>query len=496
MPRGLSRHDVVFVAYDKRVYALKELPVAIGEREYDLLRELEERGLPAVVAVGHAHRRADGATRRPACCITRFLEASVPYRTLFMQQGLDRYRERLLDAMAGLLVRLHLAGFVWGDCSLSNTLFRRDAGELQAYLVDAETSELHETISDGRRAYDLDVMEENVAGELPDLGTWSRCRRRCRSRRRARRSAPPLHAAVDEITREVLLKPDERFRIHERIRALNDLGFTVGEMELLPAPDGEHLRLRTIVTDRDHHRHLLHSMTGVVAGDPAGGAVPQRDPRDAGHAGAREEPQCADERGCVRLAQGALRAHGRAPVDPVRGPGADAAELYAEVLEHKWFRSEQAQHDVGLETAIEDRLARPRSFPCSGASRPRRSTCLHVPVAPPRPPHRASSSSTARAVSPQAAILLRAWETALFGAPVVGTLAARLGRAPALAYYADVRHGAACRRAVRAPLQGVGGDLPPRPRRGTSPPDSRPRSPPAARGARSSPGCRRGCASR
>lgn len=54
-----------------------------------------------------------------------------------MSSSLERYRDHLLDAISGLLVQLHLAGTFWGDCSLSNTLFRRDAGALQAYLVDA-----------------------------------------------------------------------------------------------------------------------------------------------------------------------------------------------------------------------------------------------------------------------------------------------------------------------------------------------------------------------
>jgi len=360
MPRGLSRHDVVFVAYDRRVYALKELPVAIGEREYRLLRGLEDAGLPAVVPVGHAHRRLEGEPEETGVLITRFLEASVPYRTLFMQQGLERYRERLLDAMAGLLVRLHLAGFVWGDCSLSNTLFRRDAGELTAYLVDAETSELHETISDGRRHYDLDVMEENVAGELADLshlvqlppelaidGTGARIRER-------------YERLWEEIGREVLLRPDERYRIHERIRALNDLGFTVGELELIPAADGEHLKLRTIVTDRDHHRHLLHSMTGVVAGDrQAQRFLDEIHEMQATMASAKNRSVPLSEAAFAWLKERFEPTVER--VAPVRGAGADAAEAYAEILEHKWFRSEQAQRDVGLAQAIDDYLERFRS---------------------------------------------------------------------------------------------------------------------------------------
>ena len=357
MPRGLSRHDVLFVAYDDRVYALKELPPPIGEREYGVLRELEERGLPAVVAVGHVERPVAEGVEGTSVLVTRFLEASLPYRALFMQPGLERYRERLLDAIAGLLVRLHLAGFLWGDCSLSNTLFRRDAGELRAYLVDAETSEFQPTLSEGRRANDLDIMEENVAGELADLSNLV--------------ALPPaleifatgahIRARYDslwgEISREVLLRPDERFRIHERIRALNEMGFTVGELELLPSPDGEHLRLRTTVTDRDYHRHLLHSMTGVVAGDRQASLL-LNEIREMQATLARDRNRSV----AMSIAAFAWLRERLQPtlekLGPRLGPDTDPAELYCQVLEHKWLLSEQAQHDVGVDRAIEDYVAR------------------------------------------------------------------------------------------------------------------------------------------
>ena len=77
--------------------------------------------------------------------------------------------DRLMDSLVELLARLHLAGFMWGDCSLSNTLFRFDAGALAAYLVDAETAEMHERLSPGQREYDLDIARERIAGELLDL---------------------------------------------------------------------------------------------------------------------------------------------------------------------------------------------------------------------------------------------------------------------------------------------------------------------------------------
>ena len=178
--RGISRHVVRFVDYDGALYALKELPTRLAEREYRLLRELAAASVPVVEVVGVVSERGEPgasarANRNPdtdelgAVLITRHLEFSLPYRTLFTVRGVSDLHNRLLDALVELLVRLHLAGFFWGDCSLSNALFRRDAGSLAAYLVDAETGELHPSLSDGQRAYDLAIAEEHVAGELLDV---------------------------------------------------------------------------------------------------------------------------------------------------------------------------------------------------------------------------------------------------------------------------------------------------------------------------------------
>ena len=100
LPRGLSRHEVQFVSYGgTSIYAVKELPEGMAEREYGLLLEMQARSLPSVEPVGHAlAARPDG--QRVSLLITKFLDASHPYRVLFLTPGLERYRERLLDAMA------------------------------------------------------------------------------------------------------------------------------------------------------------------------------------------------------------------------------------------------------------------------------------------------------------------------------------------------------------------------------------------------------------
>jgi hypothetical protein len=350
--RGLSRHEVQFVSYGPAVYALKEMPADLAAREYDLLQMLEERDLPAARAAGHAVVEAeDGEVQ--SVLVTRFVDASLPYRTLFHSPGLSRYRDRLIDAMAELLVRLHLAGVFWGDCSLSNALFRRDAGELRAYLVDAETSEVHETLSPGHRRQDLDIMEENVEGDLMDLAAQAGTPLPAAPTGAGRQVRERYEALWSEVTREETFAAGDTWRIHERVRALNAIGFSVGELELLTDGDGRRLRLRTVVTDRDYHRHEFHNLTGLVA--------EERQAEQALNDLRAFRATLSDELGrSVPLSVAAFRWRTErweptlARLQPLIGVVGDEAELFFQVLEHKWFLSESARKDVGLDAARED----------------------------------------------------------------------------------------------------------------------------------------------
>jgi hypothetical protein len=105
-----------------------------------------------------------------AILVTKFLPFATTYRAVFSSpRGGGPPANKLLDALVELLVRLHLSGFFWGDCSLSNALFRYDAGTLEAYLVDTETSEQHPELTAGQRHYDLELAVERVYG---NCSTW------------------------------------------------------------------------------------------------------------------------------------------------------------------------------------------------------------------------------------------------------------------------------------------------------------------------------------
>lgn len=365
LPRGVSRHPVVYVNYEGESYALKELPPGEAEREYEMLREIENLHLPAVTPVGSAQTETEQGLS--SVLITRYLENSLPYRLLFMGQGLEHYQQHLLDAIAGLLVQLHLGGVFWGDCSLSNTLFRRDAGALRAYLVDAETGEIYpEYFPPTMRFHDLQIMEENVVGDLCDLQTAGLLSV-------VDPGVPPADTGAyirlqyqslwEEITREDIINPDEHYRIHERIRALNALGFSVGDVELATAEGGNQLRLRVVVTDRNFHRDQLYNLTGLDA-EEMQARVMMNEIRELratlSHLNNRSTSLSVAAYHWLEQVYNPIAAH----LEPLRDEHTTTAELYCQVLEHKWYLSERAQRDVGHQAALEDYLQNfsPRSL--------------------------------------------------------------------------------------------------------------------------------------
>ena len=354
--RGIGRHVVRFVSRGDTLYALKELPHRLAEREYELLRELEAESIPVVKAVGVV---VDRPAELDAVLITRWLDFSLPYRALFTGRGVPDLRNRLLDALAELLVRLHLAGFFWGDCSLSNSLFRRDAGALTAYLVDAETGELHPVLTNGQRKHDLAVAKENLAGELMDLEAAGLLPDGIDPIETASDICARYEGLWSELTREDVFGAEERYRIDERLRRLNELGFDIDELDLVATDGVYRLRLNPRVVEPGHHRRRLLTLTGLdvqenqarrLLNDLAGfRAYLERT------AGTSVPESVAAYRWLSEIFTPSIAA----VPDSLRGKR-EPAELFHEILDHRWYLSERAGRDVGTAAAtksyIEDVL--------------------------------------------------------------------------------------------------------------------------------------------
>jgi hypothetical protein len=347
--RGISRHVVRFVEYDGAIYALKELPAHLARREYGHLRHLGAEGMPVVEAVGVVTDRADDLE---AVLITRHLDYSLPYRALFGTRGIANLRSKLLDSLAELLVRLHLAGFFWGDCSLSNTLFRRDAGALSAYLVDAETGELHPTLTDGQRGHDLMLAEQNIAGELLDVQAWRGLPEELEPFEVASGVAAAYESLWSELTREETFGPEERHRIDERLHRLNELGFDVEEIELERAGDGYRLRLDPHVVEPGHHRRRLLQLTGLSAQENQA----RRLLNDLTRFRAAVEEDAGRQLPITVVAYRWLSEVFEPAVAAVPEElwgKREAAEVFHEILEHRWYLSEREKKDIGILEAAE-----------------------------------------------------------------------------------------------------------------------------------------------
>ena len=351
LPRGISRHIVRFVRLSGTVYAVKEVEESFAQREYELLFDLQRRGLPTVEPVGIVLDRVDAhGEPLPAALITRHLEFSLPYRALFSTSLRQGTANRLLDALAVLLVQLHLAGFSWNDCSLSNTLFRRDAGAFAAYLVDAETGELHPSLSTGQRVYDLETAATNVAGELMDLQAGGRLHEGIDPIVTGVSLRTRYDALWDEITGPLVITREDRYQLDARVRRLNSLGFDVAELQVDTQSDGEHIHVAPKVVDAGHHTRRLLQLTGLdVEENQAQRLLNDLDSFRVKVGLGQADEEIAAHRWVTERFERVM-----AEVPPELRGKLEPAQIYHEVLEHRWFMSERAGASVPFEEAISD----------------------------------------------------------------------------------------------------------------------------------------------
>lgn len=352
LPLGLSRHVVRVVQVNRQFLAIKETPEEIALREYHLLRELQRIDQPAVVPRGVVTGRvADDGAPLEAALLTEHLHYALSYRTVF-QHGLRAEQvPALVDALVVLLVRLHLAGFYWGDVSLSNALFRRSAGGFAAFLVDAETGELRSRVSDAMREHDLTVGSENIFAELLDLQASGEVGIDLDGQAIVHQLVDRYHALWDELTGVEEFGADEWYRVEQRIGRLNDLGFDIDELDV--QTDADRVRIQPKVVEAGHHRRELRDLTGLVVEDTQARKL-------LGDLAAFTAANQLDDLDRATVARRWLATIYTPIVDLLptdlrrtRAP----AEYFHEVMEHRWTLSERAGHEVDIFDAARDYIA-------------------------------------------------------------------------------------------------------------------------------------------
>ena len=350
--RGISRHVVRLIRVtdepDSEIYAVKETVSEFANREYAALRELRRLQAPSVDPIAVVEGRKDiNGEDLPCVLATRFLPYSLPYRVVLSGALSPHDILNMANALALLLVRLHLLGFWWGDCSLSNTLFRRDAEGFAAYLVDAETGEFQKTLSDGQREHDLDIAHFNVAAELEDLALsgvlypgMDPVRASDTVMKRYRR----LWAALRD---PQSLDPTDRRAVERAMRQLHDLGFAVEEVSI--AIDGENkvLKFQPKLVAAGYHTNRLRELMGLETEElQAKRILASFDRYRARESNLSTNVNEVAFKWLTEIFNpivNSVPAEHLGRVEP--------AQLFHEVLEHRWYLSEAAGHDVGLDLA-------------------------------------------------------------------------------------------------------------------------------------------------
>ncbi len=364
LPKGISRHLVRFARLGGRVVAIKETTEEMATGEYRMLRRLQRLDVPCVEPVAVIAGRATVLGEPlPTALVTRHLRFSLPYRALYSSALKRSTAQRLVDALAGLLVRLHLVGFYWGDVSLSNTLFRRDAGAFAAYLVDAETGTIEAGgLSDGRREDDLEVARVNIAGELLDLAAGDRLDPSIDPVAVAGSIVEQYRELWHTITSDELVPSTERWRINARLERLNALGYDIEELSMSTGDGGTTVRIQPKVVDPGHHHRRLNSLTGIDAEENQ--ARRMLNDLDQYVAHEREvRPAAGDDALANEWFEQVYLPIVQAVPRDLSGK-LEPPEVFHEVLEHRWYLSERERREVPLAEAatayIETQLAHRR----------------------------------------------------------------------------------------------------------------------------------------
>jgi hypothetical protein len=349
LPKGISRHLVRFAHLAGYVIAIKETSAEFARREYDMLRTLQRMEIPCVEPVAVITNRTDEeGNPLDSVLVTRHLRFSLPYRALYSQGLRPDTATRLVDALAVLLVRLHIVGFFWGDVSLSNTLFRRDAGAFAAYLVDAETGQLYDGLSNGQRENDLEIARVNIAGELLDLQAGGRLEDDLDPVEISNGIVAAYRNLWKELTGSEEFDQSERWRINQRVERLNNLGFDIEELAIKTDETGTQVRIQPKVVDAGHHSRRLLRLTGLDAQEnQARRLLNDLDSYTVTFNKKNQDEEMVAHEWLAQVFEPVIRAIPK----EMRGK-LEPAEIFHQLLEHRWYMSQREGRDVPLAEAL------------------------------------------------------------------------------------------------------------------------------------------------
>jgi len=139
----------------------------------------------------------------------------------------------------------------------------------------------------------------------------------------------------------------ERWRVAARIEKLNALGFDVAELDMSADADGTTVRIKPKVVDAGHHSRRLLRLTGLdVQENQARRLLNDLDAFHADPIRDDEDEEFVAHEWLTDVFEPAVRS---VPRD-LRGK-LEPAQIFHEILDHRWFLSERQSRDVPMAEA-------------------------------------------------------------------------------------------------------------------------------------------------
>ena len=216
--------------------------------------------------------------------------------------------------------------------------------------MDAETGELHGGLSEGQRGYDLEIAQTNIVGELLDVEAEVGLPSDLDADETGEEIVRRYEALWTELTREEVFGTNERYKLDERLRRLNQLGFDVEEIQLDATGNGYRLRLDPCVVEPGHHRYRLLRLTGLDAQENQARRMLNDIARFREALERKQGRPLPESVVASRWREEVFEPTIAAIPEELQGR-LPAAEIFHQVIEHRWFLSEKQGKDVGIREA-------------------------------------------------------------------------------------------------------------------------------------------------
>ena len=183
----------------------------------------------------------------------------------------------------------------------------------------------------------MTIATENVFGELLDLQASETVGYEVEAHDIVELLEERYHALWGELTAEEEFGADELWRIEQRIERLNDLGFDVDELDIVTDFDGDRIVIQPKVVELGHHQRELQALTGLHVEDgQARRLLNDLASFTAAFDLGREDRTLVANRWLTEIyepIQAMVPAEARGKLEP--------AEVFHEILQHRWFLSER-----------------------------------------------------------------------------------------------------------------------------------------------------------